>query len=99
MHFTFDRTYLDRHRTRVAMVVANRVIGDSRVIKTAQTVRKLGYDLTLYGMGHDPEPREVRGFPFRVLLLPNPKFAMVEAGQWNYPQDLGSLGCLHGCAG
>ncbi|MBU1276233.1 MAG: glycosyltransferase [Proteobacteria bacterium] len=88
MHFTFDREYIDRHRCRVAMVVANRVIGDSRVIKTAQTVRKMGYDLTLFGMGPSPEAGKITGFPFNIVLLPNPKHDMLQNSQLASGQDI-----------
>ncbi len=64
------------------MFVANGIFGDSRVIKTAQTVKKLGYRVTLFGIGSDSITRNVRHFSFPVTLLPSPKLPMIADGVW-----------------
>lgn len=64
------------------MVVANAVLPDSRVLKTASTITKMGYDLTLFGLNHTKQVKEIKGNPFRIILLPNPKFKFVEEKKW-----------------
>lgn len=74
MKLQFNQAYINRSYTKVAMVVTNGVIGDSRVIKTAQTVRKMGYQVTLYGLHFDESDsvKKIYGHPFEVVLLPAP---------------------------
>ena len=86
MHFKFDSDYVRRARQRVAMVVLNPVLGDSRVLKTAQTVSKLGFQVCLYGMAWDATstPARIDGYPFEILILPNPRFEMERSGKWSY---------------
>lgn len=85
MHFKFDSDYVNRASQRVAMLVINPVIGDSRVIKTAQTISKLGFKVCLYGMSYKDigAPVRVEGYPFDVLILPHPSFEMRRAGKWS----------------
>lgn len=70
MRFDFDSTYVGRSALRVAMFVANGVVNDSRVIKTAQTVKKLGFDIVLFGVGKKGHVQEIRGYNFPIRLLP-----------------------------
>jgi glycosyltransferase involved in cell wall biosynthesis len=85
MHFKFDSDYVHRARQRVAMVVLNPVLGDSRVLKTAQTVSKLGFQVCLYGMTYEDAsiPTSIQGYPFEIVLLPNPRFEMERSGKWS----------------
>lgn len=85
MHFKFDSDYVQRVRQRVAMVVLNPVIGDSRVLKTAQTVSKLGFQVRVYGMAWDATntPTSIEGYPFEIIVLPNPRFEMERSGKWS----------------
>lgn len=85
MHFEFDLNYIHRTRQRVAMVVLNPVLVDSRVLKTAQTVSKLGFQVCLYGMAWDATstPTRIEGYPFEILILPNPRFEMERSGKWS----------------
>jgi glycosyltransferase involved in cell wall biosynthesis len=64
------------------MVVANSVLQDSRVLKTAQTVRKLGYQTTVFGIGVNKEVEAIEGHPFSIILLPNPRYEMMSRGIW-----------------
>lgn len=86
MHFEFDLDYIHRARQRVAMVVINPVLIDSRVLKTAQTVSKLGFQVYLYGMAWDATstPTRIDGYPFEILILPNPRFEMERLGKWSH---------------
>lgn len=85
MHFKFDSNYVRRARLRVAMVVINPVLADSRVLKTAQTVSKLGFQVCVYGMAWDAAstPTRIDGYPFEILILPNPRFEMERSGKWS----------------
>lgn len=84
MHFKFDSDYVQRTRQRVAMVVLNPVRGDSRVLKTAQTVSKLGFQVCLYGMAWDATsaPTRIEGYPFEIVILPNPRLELARSGRW-----------------
>ncbi len=85
MHFKFDLDYVRRARQHVAMVVINPVIGDSRVIKTAQTVSKLGFQVCLYGMSYKDigSATRIEGYPFEIVILPNPRFELERLGKWS----------------
>jgi glycosyltransferase involved in cell wall biosynthesis len=70
------------HGRKVLMFVANAGVGDSRVIKTAHALRRLGYRVTLVAV--DPEGRAGRQ-EFKTLWLhriPHPRWRLEEAGQW-----------------
>jgi glycosyltransferase involved in cell wall biosynthesis len=84
MHFKFDLDYVHRARQRVAMVVINPVLPDSRVLKTAQTVSKMGFQVCVYGMAWDATstPTRKEGHPFEILILPNPRWEMERLGKW-----------------
>lgn len=83
MEFQFDPAYATRNNTRVMMVVANAAIGDSRVIKTAQTIHKLGFKLTLIGIGGENSKTLMTQFPFEVIQMRNPRYIMEDMGLWN----------------
>jgi glycosyltransferase involved in cell wall biosynthesis len=85
MHFKFDSDYVHRARQRVAMVVLNPAFIDVRVLKTAQTVSKLGFQVCVYGMTWDATstPTRVEGYPFEIVVLPNPRFEMERSGKWS----------------
>lgn len=85
MHFKFDSNYIRHAESHVAMIVLNSVVNDSRVIKTAQTVSKLGYQLCMYGLNNEDTFKKVEGHPFEIILLPNPRFEMKRTGNW--PSD------------
>jgi glycosyltransferase involved in cell wall biosynthesis len=84
MHFRFDSDYVNRARQRVAMLVMNPAVNDSRVLKTAQTVSKLGFQVCLYGMAWDTRRTvtRVEGYPFDVLIFPHPRWEMERLGKW-----------------
>ncbi|MBI1731080.1 glycosyltransferase [Candidatus Acetothermia bacterium] len=82
MHFQFDQTYIARTQVRVAMVVLNPVLGDSRVLRTAQTLKKLGYNIRLYGLSPNDKTEEIEGHPFSITLLKNPSYELARAGSW-----------------
>ncbi len=78
MHYKFDQNYVRRSCQSVAMIVLNRVVIDSRVLKTAQTVAKLGYKLHVYGLNNTDAREIIEGHPFKITLLPNPVFEMAK---------------------
>lgn len=82
MHLTFDSDYVARADCRVAMVVANAVRGDSRVIKTAATLSKLGFRVHLFGLSRTNRDETLTGYPFSVELAANPAFGMQAANRW-----------------
>ena len=81
MHFKFDSDYIHRARQRVAMVAAYDVLQDSRVLKTAHTVHKLGYRVCLYGLNNEDVTTEIEGYPFEIVLVPHPHFEMELLGK------------------
>lgn len=72
MHIEYNKNYYNNSFKKVAMFVANGVTNDSRVIKTAQSIKKLGYDITLFGFGKQAYVKDISGFQFPVKLLPRP---------------------------
>lgn len=82
MYFQFDSDYVARSACSVAMVVANAVQGDSRVIKTASTLSKLGYQVYLFGMNEYGCVKKLEGYPFFVELVAHPSVVMKENKQW-----------------
>ena len=85
MHFKFDLDYVHHAGQRVAMVVINPVLVDSRILKTAQTVSKLGFQVCVYGMAWHAisTPTRIEGHPFEILILPNPRFELERLGKWS----------------
>ena len=92
MHFKFDLNYVRRSSKHVAMIVANPVLDDSRVLKTAQTVSKLGYQVHLYGLSKTQQKIRIDGQPFEITLLPNPAFEMAGRGRSTDRQDFDDQG-------
>ncbi len=82
MHIKFDKTYINNSGFSVAMVVANAVAGDSRVIKTAGTLSKLGFRVHLFGMSKTENGQMVEGYPFPIELVGNPAYQMKAERQW-----------------
>ncbi|GEM_PF-2007562 len=87
MAHSFDEDYLRRSDYSIAMIVANCVIRDSRVLKTAGSLSKRGYRVHLFGLNNLPEKRIVEGFPFRITLVSNPMKTMPEEGLLLGAQD------------
>lgn len=57
------------HRPRVVVVVPNRITGDSRVIKTALTAARAGWDVVLLGQGRRRRQQSWLG-PVQVVRVP-----------------------------
>jgi len=64
------------------MVVQNGVLNDSRVLKTAQSVRKLGYQVTLFGCHSKREIKVIDYSTITIKLLPNPSIKLRDEGTW-----------------
>jgi len=87
MSFSFDQVYLRNSEYSVAMIVANPVRGDSRVLKTAYSLSKRGYRIHLFGMNKVPASEQIEGYPFRVTLVPNPMYGLRHDGFWRSMQE------------
>jgi len=84
MHFKFDSDYIHRARQRVAMVVGSMAgYYDPRMLKTAGTVSKLGYQVCLYCLNNKDAAAKIEGYPFEIVLLPNPRFELMRSGRWS----------------
>lgn len=85
--YHFEHTQaLARRKHHIAMICVNSLLNDARVLKTASSIRKAGYRVTLFGI----QPKEsleqvelIRGFNFEVVRLRNPGFALKKIGKWN----------------
>jgi glycosyltransferase involved in cell wall biosynthesis len=64
------------------MIVANAVVNDSRVLKTAFSLSKYGLRVHVFGLSTTPEMQTIEGYPFRITLIANPRFEMKKKGQW-----------------
>jgi len=63
----------------VAMIVLNNVKNDIRVLKTAQSISDIGFDVHVFGVSFDREQKKtttekVNGF--KVTLIPNPRYEL-----------------------
>ena len=87
MHTQMNSDYIKRTGTKVAMFVANGVMNDSRVLKTAQMVQKLGFNITVYGIGKAKTTQTIKYHPFSIILLPNPRYRLIEDGSWKEYQE------------
>jgi glycosyltransferase involved in cell wall biosynthesis len=77
--------YAIRRRIRVAMVCANSLIADSRVLKSADSLLRAGYQVTLIGLQNTngtSDFERVRGFPFQIVRVKNPAYALKKSGEW-----------------
>lgn len=86
MNFEPSIEYLKRRKQHVCMVCANGLLNDSRVLKTASTLRKSGFRVTLYGMKRadtGKEPEIIDGFDFNVIRTENPAFSLKKNNKWN----------------
>ncbi len=79
----FDEKRLKRARRSVYMIVQNRVLDDSRVLKTAQSVRKLGYRVTLFGIHFKRHVETIEYSTFTIKRLPSAKIALGDEGAWS----------------
>ncbi|WP_235440823.1 hypothetical protein, partial [Limnoraphis robusta] len=70
----FDKKYIRNSRYSIAMIVANAVQGDSRVLKTAFSLSKHGYRVHILGLNIVPETHIIDGYPFKITLIANPRF-------------------------
>lgn len=82
MQLKFDEKYITNSCYSVAMVVANGVVGDSRVIKTASTLSKFGFRVHLFGLSKTNRDESLSGYPFSVELIKNPVYQMKADGVW-----------------
>lgn len=64
-------------RPHMVMVVANRVIGDSRVEKSALSARRAGYQVTVMGVSHRSAPplAQYQGIPIWRVPMPVHRFS------------------------
>lgn len=70
-------------RMHIVSIVANRVAGDSRVIKTARAALNAGYEATIIGLGNsEAGDGESLIEGVRVLRLPNPVPYLRWHGLW-----------------
>lgn len=79
----FDAGRLKRAQRSVFMIVQNDVLGDSRVLKSAQSVRKLGYRVTLFGVQEKRYAKTFEFSTFTITLLPNPIIRLRDEGRWS----------------
>lgn len=76
---------VERRKHHIAMICANGLLSDARVLKTAESARKAGYRVTLFGFHDDPKNscyENIRGFNFEIIRFPNPAWALKKQGQW-----------------
>jgi glycosyltransferase involved in cell wall biosynthesis len=55
------------------------------MLKTAGTLNKLGYQVCLHCLNRKDTTvaTRVEGYPFEIMLLPNPRFELMRAGKWS----------------
>ena len=82
-----DPKCLRRGRRSVFMIVQNGVLNDSRVLKTAQTVRRLGYRVTVFGRHLQPRELDLEYSTFTIKLLPHPSLRLEAEGRWEPDVD------------
>ncbi|SJN11472.1 hypothetical aminotransferase, class-II [Halomonas citrativorans] len=82
MSISFDENYIRNSCYSIAMIVANPVVNDSRVLKTAYSLNKMGFKVHLYGLNTEPKIKKVEGYPFDITLISNPRFEMKKKGAW-----------------
>ncbi|MEM9439890.1 MAG: glycosyltransferase [Pseudomonadota bacterium] len=79
----FDAGRLKRSRRSVFMITQSGVLGDPRVLKSAQSVRKLGYRVTLFGVHAKRHVNTLEYSTFTITLLPDPIIRLKDKGEWS----------------
>ena len=82
MHLILDQKYYENHGIKVAMFVANNVVNDSRVLKTAQTLKKLGYQITVFGLSQNGDSEIIRRYNFPIKTSINPTAILKQDKRW-----------------
>lgn len=72
----------DDKQTHIVFQVLNGVVGDSRVIKVAQSAQQLGYRVTIIGMSKTKENIYTSINDIDVILIQNPKFNLLKVGRF-----------------
>lgn len=67
-------------KNHIVFQVLNGVVGDSRVIKVAESARDLGYRVTILGMSRSKENVYTTINKINVILIKNPSFYLQEIG-------------------
>lgn len=85
MHFELKKEFYERRKHHICMICANTLMNDARVLKTASSIRKAGYRITLYGVqpsdsGESVE--SVEGYDFNIYRVENPGFELRKQGEW-----------------
>jgi|26BtaG_2_1085354.scaffolds.fasta_scaffold01223_6 glycosyltransferase involved in cell wall biosynthesis len=72
----------DDKKTHIIFQVLNGVVGDSRVIKVAQSAQQLGYRVTILGMSRNDENIYTNISGLDIILIKNPKFYLEAIGKF-----------------
>ena len=72
----------DKKQTHIVFQVLNGVVGDSRVIKVAQSAQQLGYRVTILGMSRTGENIYTTISGLDIILVKNPKFYLETIGKF-----------------
>jgi glycosyltransferase involved in cell wall biosynthesis len=86
MEFEFNKKTIIRRKKNICMICANTLLNDARVLKTAETIRKAGYRLTLFGLQSTPSnlmEEKVLGYNFEIIRLQNPAWTLKKQKKWN----------------
>ncbi|PYE41061.1 glycosyltransferase [Psychrobacter fozii] len=65
-------------KTHIVFQVLNGVVGDSRVIKVAESAQELGYEVTILGMSRTKDNIYTSINNINVILVQNPKFNLLK---------------------
>lgn len=69
-------------KTHIVFQVLNGVVGDSRVIKVAETAQDLGYKVTILGMSRTKDNIYTTVNDVDVILVQNPKFDLLKMNKF-----------------
>lgn len=72
----------DDAKKHIVFQVLNGVVGDSRVIKVAQSAQQLGYRVTILGMSRTGENIYTNISGLDIILVKNPKFYLETIGKF-----------------
>lgn len=72
----------DEKQTHIVFQVLNGVVGDSRVIKVAESAQNLGYKVTILGMSRTKDNVYTVINDINVILVQNPKFSLLSMGKF-----------------